>query len=181
MGLTAIRLNSDQTQHWYSLLQQRLKVYLHRLNGVYAIVARLAAYCTRSWHNTSNHQFCISSASQWKCHVGRSKSITKWTMTDSLSCDISWVCVFQCLAMVAVLDGCTVGTNWQLLSFLWDGRRLRGENGVWWKHNARLCKLYSPDVLNLISGLVVHEVPGGSARLVLGTVCSLTNTTHKLN
>jgi len=36
MGLTAIRLNSDQTQHWYSLLQQRLKVYLHHLKGVYA-------------------------------------------------------------------------------------------------------------------------------------------------
>jgi hypothetical protein len=27
MGSTAIRVNSDLTQHWYSLLQQSLKVY----------------------------------------------------------------------------------------------------------------------------------------------------------
>jgi len=41
MRLTAIRLNSDSTQHWNSLLQQRLKVYLHRFKGVYAFLAWL--------------------------------------------------------------------------------------------------------------------------------------------
>jgi len=96
MGLTAIRLNWDQTEHWYSLLQQRMKVHLHCLKGVYAIFAGLSSYCGGFWHNTSNHRLCISSASQWKSPFGRAKSIRKRTMTYSLSYDISFVCFFHC-------------------------------------------------------------------------------------
>jgi len=42
MGLTPIRLNSDYTQHWYSMLYQRLKVYLHCLMGVHAFFTGLS-------------------------------------------------------------------------------------------------------------------------------------------
>jgi len=90
-----LSLNLDQTPHWYSLLQQRLKVYLHCLKGVYAFLAQLSLYCTRSWHNTSKHRLCISSASRWKSPFGRGKSIAKRTMTYSLSYDISCVCLFH--------------------------------------------------------------------------------------
>jgi hypothetical protein len=34
LGFPAIRFKSDRTQHCYSLLQQRLKVYIHRMKGV---------------------------------------------------------------------------------------------------------------------------------------------------
>ena len=95
-GITAIRLNWDLTQHWYSLLQQRLKDYLHRLKGLYAFLARLSLYCTRSWPNTSNHPLCITSASRWKSSFGRVKSIAMRTMTYSLSYDISYMCCFHC-------------------------------------------------------------------------------------
>jgi hypothetical protein len=42
MRLTAIWLHSIYTQHSYSLLQQRLKVYLHRLKGLYAGLPELS-------------------------------------------------------------------------------------------------------------------------------------------
>jgi len=96
MGLTAIRLNSDYTQHWYLLLQQRLKVYLHRLNSGYAFMAQFSSYGTHSWHNTSNHRLCISSASRGKSPFARAKAIAVRTMTYSLSYDISCVCFFHC-------------------------------------------------------------------------------------
>jgi len=67
-----------------------------------------------------------------------------------------------------MLDGCTVGTNWELLSFLRDARGLSGKNDMWWKHNARCCKLSCARVLNLVSRVVDHEVRGGSARWILG-------------
>jgi len=131
-------------------------------------VARLSSYCTRSWHNTSNHRLCISSASRWKSPFGRGTSIAKRTLTYSLSYDISCVCFFHCLAFVAVLDGCTVGTTWELLSLRRDARCLSDQYDVWCKSNARHGKLSSLSVLNLVSRLVFHEVPGSSVRWRLG-------------
>jgi len=96
MGLTAIRLNWDQTQQWYSLLHQRLKVYLHCLNGVYPLMAWWSYYCTPAWHDAWNHRLCISSAFRWESPFGRAKRISKWRMTYSLSYDISCVCFFHC-------------------------------------------------------------------------------------
>jgi len=150
--------------HWYLLLQQRLKVYLHCLKNVFPILPQLSSYCTRSWHNPSNHCSCVSSASSWKSPFDRATSIAKWTMTYSLSYDISCMCFFQCCALVAILDGWTVGTTWELLSLLRDARGLSGNNDVWCKSNASCGKLSSQRVLNLISRLVFHEVPGSSAR-----------------
>ena len=134
------------------------------MKSVYAFFAGLSSWCTRSWHNTSNHRLWIYSASQWKSPFGRAKSITKRTMTYSLSYDISCVCIFYCYAFVAVLDVCTIGTTWQLLRLLWDARGLSGTSGVRCQSSARRCTLSSPRVLNLVSRLVVHEVPGGAAR-----------------
>jgi len=96
VGLTAIRLYSDWSQHWYSLLQQRLKLYLPHLKGVYAFGVQLSSYCTRSWHNTSNPWLCISLASRRKFPFGRAKSIAKQTRMYSLSYDMSCVCFFHC-------------------------------------------------------------------------------------
>jgi hypothetical protein len=70
--------------------------------------------------------------------------------------------------MVAVLDGCTVGTTWELHSLLQDARGLSGQNDVWCKTNARNDKLSSPRVPILVSRHIVHEVPGGSASWRLG-------------
>jgi len=67
-----------------------------------------------------------------------------------------------------MLDGCTVGTTWELLSLLQNARGLSGKYNVWCKRNARRRKRSSPPVPNLIPSLVVHEVPGGSARWRLG-------------
>jgi hypothetical protein len=44
MGLTAARLNSDYTQHLYSVLQQCLKVYFHHLKGIDALLAQLSQF-----------------------------------------------------------------------------------------------------------------------------------------
>jgi len=63
-----------------------------------------------------------------------------------------------------VLDACTVGTTWELLSLLRDARGLSGKNDIWCKSNPRSRKLSSPRVLNLFLRLVVHEVARGSAR-----------------
>jgi hypothetical protein len=170
MVLTAIRLNSDWTDQWYSLLQKRLKVYVHSLKGVYAILPWLSSYCTRSWHNTSNYRLCISPAFQWKSHFGRAKSITKRTVTYSLSYDISCVCFFHCWALVAMLDGCSVGTTWELLSLLWDARGLSGKSGIRCPSNAQCRKLFSPCILNLVPRLLIHKVPRSCARWRLGHI-----------
>jgi len=66
IGFAAIRFNSNWSQHCYSLWQQHLKLYLHRLKCVYTFWPRLLYNCTRSWHNTSNHQLRRSLASRWK-------------------------------------------------------------------------------------------------------------------
>jgi hypothetical protein len=67
-----------------------------------------------------------------------------------------------------MLDACTVGTSWELLSVLRDARGLSGQNYMWCKSNTRCCKLSSPQVLNLVRRLVIHEVACGSARWRLG-------------
>jgi len=70
--------------------------------------------------------------------------------------------------MVAVLDWWIVRTNWELRSVLWDAPCLSCDSVVRCKSNARRCRLSSPWVLNLISRLLIHEVPGGCARSTLG-------------
>jgi len=70
--------------------------------------------------------------------------------------------------LVAVLDGCTVGTIWELLSVLWDARGLGGQGGVWCTGNARCRKRSSPGILILVSRLIVDEVPAECARWRLG-------------
>jgi len=67
-----------------------------------------------------------------------------------------------------MLDGCTVGTTWELLSLLRDARGLSGKTGMWGQSKAQRCKLSSPRVLNLVSRLLIHEVPGGCGRSRLG-------------
>ena len=65
---------------------------------------------------------------------------------------------------VAVFDGCTVRTTWDLLSLLWDARGLSSKSGVWCKSSAWYCKLSSPLVLNRVSTHISYQVPGGCAR-----------------
>jgi len=67
-----------------------------------------------------------------------------------------------------MLDGCTVGTTSELLCLLWDARGLSGKSGMRCQSNARRRKLASPRLLNPISRLLIHEVPGGCARWRLG-------------
>jgi len=67
-----------------------------------------------------------------------------------------------------MLDGCTVGTTWELLSLLRDARGLSAISGMRCQSNAQYRKLSSPRVLNLVSRLLIHEVPGGCARWRLG-------------
>jgi len=100
--------------------------------------------------------------------VGRPNSIAKRTMRYSLSYVIRCVCSFHCQASVAVLDGCTVGTNFELLNLLWDVPVLRGKNEVWCRHNTRRRTMFSLQVLNPVSRIDVHEVPAGSASWILG-------------
>ena len=168
MGFTAIGLNSYPAEQWYSLLQQRLKVHLHCLKGVYAILAHLTLNYSQSWHNTSHHRLSISAASWWKTHFGRPNSITKQTLTYSLSYDIGCVCSFHCQVLVVMLDGCTVGKTWKLRSLLRDAHCRRGECRIRFQSNAQCRKLSSTRVLNLVSRLHIHEVPGGSAGWSLG-------------
>jgi len=70
--------------------------------------------------------------------------------------------------LVAVLDGCTVGTVWELLTLLWDGWGLLSKSCVWFKRNTRCGTVSSPDVRNHISRLRIHVAPGGCARWRLG-------------
>jgi hypothetical protein len=85
-------------------------------------------------------------------------------MTYSLSYDISCVCIFHGKAFVAVLDGCTVGTTWELLCSLRDARGLSGKSGMRCQSNTQRCKLSSPWLLNLVSRVLVRQVPGGAVR-----------------
>jgi len=51
-------------------------------------------------------------------------------MKYSLFYNISCVCFFHCWTLVAVLDACTVGTTWELLSLLGDARGLSGQRDM---------------------------------------------------
>jgi len=73
--------------------------------------------------------------------------------------------------LVAVLDGCTVGPTWELLSMLRNARGRSVKCRFWCKRNAWHRKLFSPQVIDVISKLLVREVPGGCARWRLG--CSV--------
>jgi len=55
-----------------------------------------------------------------------------------------------------------------LLSLLRDARGLSCKTDVWYKSNARHGKLSSRRVLNLVSTLVMHDMPGSSAWWRLG-------------
>jgi len=87
---------------------------------------------------------------------------------------IRWhqLCVLFSLRGVlgAMLDDCTCGRTWKLLSFLWDAWGLSGTSGVQYKSNTQCRKHSSPQVLILVSRLLIHEVPGGCARWRLGHV-----------
>jgi len=63
-----------------------------------------------------------------------------------------------------MLNGSTVGITWELLSLLRDARGLSVERVVRCQSNTRHCKLSTPHVINLVSRLVVHVMPGGAAR-----------------
>jgi len=89
-------------------------------------------------------------------------------MTYSVFYDLSCMCYGHCLPFVAVLDGSTVGRTWEQLSLLRDAWGLSGKNDVLFLHNACHGKQSSPWVLNLLSRLLVDEMPGGSARCRLG-------------
>jgi len=67
-----------------------------------------------------------------------------------------------------MLDGCTVRTTWELVSLLRDAWGLSSKSGMRCQSNTRCRKLSSPQVLNHISRLLIHEVPGGGARWMLG-------------
>ena len=72
--------------------------------------------------------------------------------------------VFHCKAWAAVVDCCTVGTTWKLFSFLWNARDLSSKSGMWRQIKSRCLKLFSPQVLNLVSSLLNYKMPGGCAR-----------------
>jgi len=90
------------------------------------------------------------------------------TMTYSQSYDISCVCFFHCYTLVVVLDGSTVVTTWELLSLLRDAWGLTCKSGMKWQSNAKRRKMTSLRLLNLVSKLPIHEVPGGWTRWRLG-------------
>jgi len=67
-----------------------------------------------------------------------------------------------------MLDGCTAGTTWKLLSLLRDVRGLSSNNGVRCKSKSRCRTVSSPRLWYLLSRIVVYEVPGGCRRWRLG-------------
>jgi len=69
--------------------------------------------------------------------------------------------------LVAVLDGWTVGTTWEQSSVLRDAWGLSRKCGVRCKSNTRRYELSSPRVLNLVSMLPIHDLPGGCARWIV--------------
>jgi len=82
--------------------------------------------------------------------------------------------------LVAMLDGCTVGTTWELLSLLGDVWGLSSTCGVWCQSNNRCCQCASPRVIHLVSRLLIDELPGGCVRWRLGCFV-LVNQQNKLN
>jgi len=110
----------------------------------------------------------ISSPSRWKSPFDRAKCIAKRSMTYSLSYAISSVCFFKHLALVAVLDGCTVGAAREQLSLVRGARGLTSESGMRCESNTHCPKLLSPRVPNLVLRLLIHEVLDGCARWLLG-------------
>jgi len=77
--------------------------------------------------------------------------------------------------LVAMLDGCTVGATWELLSLVQDAQGLTGKSGVCCESNAQHRKLTSPRVLNLIRCLAVFQDEGWAI------LCSLSNKTQDMN
>ena len=67
-----------------------------------------------------------------------------------------------------MFDGCPVRTTWEQLSLLRDARGLNSKSGMWCQSNPQRSKLSSPWVLNLVSRLLIQEVPVGFARWMLG-------------
>jgi len=67
-----------------------------------------------------------------------------------------------------MLDGCIVGTTSELFNLLWNAPDLSRKSGMWCKSYAQCHKLASLRVLNLVSRLLIHEVPCGCARWRLG-------------
>jgi len=110
----------------------------------------------------------ISAASQWEYPFDRGRSIAMRTMTYSPSCDISSGCFFHRKASVAVLEGCTVGRTWEQLRLLREARGLSGKCCMRRQSNAMSRKRSAPQVLNLVSKLLIHEMPGSCARWGLG-------------
>jgi len=90
-------------------------------------------------------------------------------MTYSLFYVISCVCLVHWYALVAVLDCGIVGATWERLTLLRDAWGLTGQNDVWCKSKGRHSKLSRRWVLNLLSRLVVHEVPSSFERWRLCT------------
>jgi len=73
-----------------------------------------------------------------------------------------------------VLDGCTVGTTWELLTLLRDALGLRSKSGMRYQSNTQHRKLSSPRVLKLVSRLLIHEVLGGCPSWSMGR-CEFAN------
>jgi len=67
-----------------------------------------------------------------------------------------------------MVDGCTVGATWELLSVLRDAWGLSSQSGMRCQRNTCRHKLSSPRVLNVVSRLLIHGVPSGCARWRLG-------------
>jgi len=66
--------------------------------------------------------------------------------------------------LVAVLDGCRVGTTWELLSLFRDARGLSGQCGVWCESNTRSHKRYSQFIPDHLLRLLIREMAGGCPR-----------------
>jgi len=100
----------------------------------------------------------------WQCNMNREAYNGVFSMRR---CQLHVLCL-PLGVLVAMLDGCTVETTWELLSLLRDADSLIGTSGVSCYCNAQHCMLFSLQVLNLHSNFLSHEVPGGCARWRLG-------------
>jgi hypothetical protein len=84
--------------------------------------------------------------------------------------DISCMWVFHCSGLIAVFDSCTVGTTWEQLCLLSHVSDLSGKSGMKYQSNPQHCKLTWQPVLNHVSSLLIHEMPGYCARFSQGWV-----------
>jgi len=82
--------------------------------------------------------------------------------------------------LVTVLDGCTVGTIWEKLRMLRDAQDLSSNSRLQCKRNVLCRRISAVWLLNLISRLLIHDVPSGCARWRLGRVVFF-NQQNKLN